>query len=185
MRLDRFDWLNQIQEEPVDPLRSIVDPHHHLWDRGGSTYLAAQLQADTGATHQITHTVFVECFAEYRSSGPERLQPLGETEFVVAQAVEAQQLGGSILAGIVAFAGSPPRAAGRAAPPDGRHLAARWAGLRCKHRRWRSPVGSPRCPASRLPLLLLQPLPRHSTSSGHRGRHLRVHLRAVRWGRRE
>ena len=104
MRLDRFDWLSQIQEEAVDPSRSIVDPHHHLWDRGGSTYLAAQLQADTAATHNITQTVFVECLAEYRNTGPEGLRPLGETEFVVTQAAEARQSGGSTIAGIVAFA---------------------------------------------------------------------------------
>jgi len=24
-------WLDQVQEEIIDPHRSIIDPHHHLW----------------------------------------------------------------------------------------------------------------------------------------------------------
>ena len=31
----RPDWLALRQEEVIDPTRPIVDPHHHLWDRGG------------------------------------------------------------------------------------------------------------------------------------------------------
>ena len=64
----------------------------------------AMAQADTAATHNITQTVFVECLAEYRNTGPEGLRPLGETEFVVTQAADARQSGGSTIAGIVAFA---------------------------------------------------------------------------------
>ena len=32
----REDWLARRKEEVLDPPRPIVDPHHHLWDRGGS-----------------------------------------------------------------------------------------------------------------------------------------------------
>jgi hypothetical protein len=31
----RPDWLALRKEEIIDPQRPIVDPHHHLWDRGG------------------------------------------------------------------------------------------------------------------------------------------------------
>ena len=30
----REDWLALRQEEPIDPAMPIIDPHHHLWDRG-------------------------------------------------------------------------------------------------------------------------------------------------------
>lgn len=104
MNLDRFEWLSQVHEEAVDPDREIVDPHHHLWDRGGSTYLADQLLDDTTSAHRVTHTVFVECMANYREDGPVHLRPVGETEFVVAEAVKMESRGGTSLAGIVSFA---------------------------------------------------------------------------------
>lgn len=104
MELDRFDWLSLVQESAVDPDRRIVDAHHHLWDRGGSTYLAAELRADATATHNVTDTVFVDCMARYRREGPEQLRPLGETEFVAGQAAEARRLGGPNIGAIVSFA---------------------------------------------------------------------------------
>jgi len=30
----REDWLALRKEETIDPTRPIIDPHHHLWDRG-------------------------------------------------------------------------------------------------------------------------------------------------------
>jgi predicted TIM-barrel fold metal-dependent hydrolase len=91
-------------EPAVDPQRRIVDPHHHLWDRRGSTYLAEQLLADTRATHNVTHTIFVDCMAEYEENGPEHLRPVGETRFVAAQAAQTRAAGGTEIAGIVSFA---------------------------------------------------------------------------------
>ena len=35
----REDWLKQHTEDIIEPARVIVDPHHHLWDRGGLRYL--------------------------------------------------------------------------------------------------------------------------------------------------
>jgi hypothetical protein len=35
----REDWLALHSEDVIDPARRIVDPHHHLWDRGGQRYL--------------------------------------------------------------------------------------------------------------------------------------------------
>jgi predicted TIM-barrel fold metal-dependent hydrolase len=76
-------WLDLVQEDIIDPDRPIVDPHHHLWrKRGTSEYLLEDLWADTGSGHNILKTVFMECGAEYREDGPPELRSLGEVEFV-------------------------------------------------------------------------------------------------------
>ena len=93
-----------VPEPAVDPHRRIVDSHHHLWDRGGSTYLAGELLADTTATHNITHTVFVDCMSKYETTGPIHLQPVGETRFVAQQAAEIAVSGRTKIAAIVSFA---------------------------------------------------------------------------------
>ena len=100
-------WLEQVEEEIVDPERRIVDPHHHLWDapeRG--SYLLEDLWADTGSGHRIEKTVFVECGASYREDEPEHLWPVGETEFVAAIAAESATgaPASATIAGIVAHA---------------------------------------------------------------------------------
>src|ERR1700719_1754546 len=64
------------------PTLEIVDPHHHVWERGGHRYLLDQLLADTGSGHNITQTVFVECGSMYRADGPTEMKPVGEIEFV-------------------------------------------------------------------------------------------------------
>ncbi len=91
-------------EEILDPELPIVDPHHHLWDRRGSPqapagdpstwhgftrvvqlaprYLLDELLADTGSGHKVVATVFVECRAMWRETGPTAFRPVGETEFV-------------------------------------------------------------------------------------------------------
>jgi predicted TIM-barrel fold metal-dependent hydrolase len=98
-------WLARTTEEPLDPQRPIIDPHHHLWDRGlvSGRYLSEELNADT-STHNVVKTVFVECKAEYRTDGPEHLQPVGETEFVVASGAASVAAGGVEIAGIVSHA---------------------------------------------------------------------------------
>ena len=67
----------------LDPDLPIVDPHHHLWDRGGHRYLADELRADLDCGHRIAATVYVECRSAYLAAGPEELRPTGETRFVV------------------------------------------------------------------------------------------------------
>ena len=79
-------WLDQVQEEIVEPDLPVVDPHHHLWHRPGNTYVLDNLWQDTGSGHKVEKTVFVECRSAYREDGPDHLKPLGETEFVVEQA---------------------------------------------------------------------------------------------------
>jgi predicted TIM-barrel fold metal-dependent hydrolase len=77
-------WLAQHQETALDPEQPLIDPHHHLWDRGGHTYLAPQFRADHGA-HRVQATVYVECLASYDESAPEHLKSVGETVAARAQ----------------------------------------------------------------------------------------------------
>jgi len=101
------EWLDQVQEPVLDPVLPIIDPHHHLWtyDPPGA-YLVPNLWADTGSGHRVEQTVFVQCGAEPRKDGPEELRCVGETEFVVSQAAEANEgpAGAARIGGIVAFA---------------------------------------------------------------------------------
>ncbi len=100
----REDWLAQHAEEVIDPARPIVDPHHHLWDRGGQRYMIEEMAADIASGHNIVATVYVDCRSMYRATGPEAFRPVGEVEF--ANGVAAMSASGSygpaqINAGIV------------------------------------------------------------------------------------
>ena len=79
---NREDWLARRTEEALDPALPIVDPHHHLWERSGWRYLLDDLLADTNQGHTIISTVFIQCRAMHRATGPEAYKPVGETEFV-------------------------------------------------------------------------------------------------------
>jgi predicted TIM-barrel fold metal-dependent hydrolase len=100
------DWLGKLTEEILEPDLPIVDPHHHLWDHPGSRYLLDELLADVNSGHNIVATVFIQCGSGYRTSGPEEMRPIGESEFVRAIAEEGDRRGGKtkICAGIVSFA---------------------------------------------------------------------------------
>lgn len=93
---------NEPRETILEPDLPIVDPHHHLWDRfapppaspgtpehplaevmrRSPRYLMHELAADTNSGHNVIATVFVQCGAMYRASGPEDMKVVGETEFV-------------------------------------------------------------------------------------------------------
>src|SRR5438270_339587 len=100
------EWLAKRTEEILEPDLPIVDPHHHLWDHPGSRYLLDELLADVNSGHNIAATVFIQCGSGYRTSGPEEMRPIGESEFVRAIAEESDRRGGKtkICAGIVSFA---------------------------------------------------------------------------------
>jgi len=93
-------------ESIVDSERPIIDPHHHLWRGRGpmGDYLLEDLWGDTGSGHNVEKTVFVECRASYRESGPEELRPVGETEFVAEIAAASASGTGATISGIVAHA---------------------------------------------------------------------------------
>ncbi len=75
-------WLDQIQEDILEPDMPICDPHHHLWDHPQNRYLLDELITDIGSGHNVVSTVYMECSSMYRSDGPEAMRPVGETEFV-------------------------------------------------------------------------------------------------------
>ena len=100
----REDWLALYSEEVIDPARPIVDPHHHLWDRGGLRYMIEDIALDIASGHNIIATVYVEARSMYRAQGPEPFRPVGEVEF--ANGVAAMSASGgygpaAICAGIV------------------------------------------------------------------------------------
>ena len=80
------EWREKVIEEAIEPELPIIDPHHHLWNTGNThvdkPYMAEELILDLDSGHNILATVFVECSAFYRDSGPKHLRPVGETEFV-------------------------------------------------------------------------------------------------------
>jgi len=97
-------WLAAQRETPLEPDLPIIDPHHHLWEREGmSRYMLDDLHSDTGAGHNVEATVFVDCMWGYRTSGPEHLRPVGETE-AVTLLTEQDTSGGAEIRGIVSFA---------------------------------------------------------------------------------
>ena len=100
----REDWLALRKEEVIDPARPIVDPHHHLCDRGGQRYLIEEMAQDIACGHNIIATVYVEARSMYRAGGPEALRPVGEVEFANGAAAMSASGGygpAAICAGIV------------------------------------------------------------------------------------
>jgi len=93
-------------ERALDADAAIVDPHHHLWNRGGHTYLPEQFRAEVRAGgHRLVASVYVECLSQYLDSGPVHLRPVGETTYVARLAQAAHDAGGpAMAAGIVAYA---------------------------------------------------------------------------------
>ncbi|MEO6841524.1 MAG: amidohydrolase family protein [Bradyrhizobium sp.] len=103
----REDWLAQHTEEIIDPKRPIVDPHHHLWDRGGLRYMIEEISTDIASGHNIIATVYVEARSMYRAVGPEEFRPVNEVEFANGAAAMSASGGygpALICAGIVGHA---------------------------------------------------------------------------------
>lgn len=100
-------WLALHDEPALDPDLPIIDAHHHLFDRPERRYRIAEFRDDLTAGHRVIATVYLECSEGYRSTGPEALRPVGETEAVarVAEACAADPgFGVSVAAAIVAHA---------------------------------------------------------------------------------
>lgn len=75
-------WLARVSEPALEPDLPIVDPHHHLWERGDMIYMYRDLLEDLRAGHNIVATVYIDCRSMYRKDGPAEMRPVGETEFV-------------------------------------------------------------------------------------------------------
>jgi predicted TIM-barrel fold metal-dependent hydrolase len=92
----RPEWLAQVAEPPLEPDLPIVDAHHHLWKLPHDTYLLEEFLADADrgrGGHNVVASVFAECAAMYRPSGPAELRSIGEVEF--ANGVGAQAASGA------------------------------------------------------------------------------------------
>jgi len=103
----KVTWLSLHREEILEPDLPIIDSHHHLWERAGSRYLLDDCLADMRTGHSIRASVFVECGACYRKSGPVLMAPVGEVEFangIAAMAASGNSGGPLIAAGIVGTA---------------------------------------------------------------------------------
>jgi predicted TIM-barrel fold metal-dependent hydrolase len=101
----RDDWLARQTEDVIDPDRSIVDAHHHLWRLDGRpTYLQPEFQADAASGHKVRASVYIDCGWGYHTDGPEHLRVIGETESVAAAARDQAALGGTDIAAIIPFA---------------------------------------------------------------------------------
>ncbi|HHZ85201.1 MAG TPA: amidohydrolase, partial [Gammaproteobacteria bacterium] len=95
---DHQKWLDQVEEEIIDPDLKIVDPHHHLWPAPSRTegvppenrYLLKDLWKDTDSGHNLVKTVFVECGQGFFETGPKAMKPVGETKFVCEVAEQAK-----------------------------------------------------------------------------------------------
>lgn len=90
--LARPGWLDLHDEEVLDPARQIIDPHLHLWDKPGERFLLNEVLADIGSGHNVVASVYVECHAMYRATGPQSHKPIGEVEF--ANGIAAQSASG-------------------------------------------------------------------------------------------
>jgi len=135
-------WLDLTVEETLEPDLPICDPHHHLWefrkDRAAHKYLLDEILADVNAGHNIVSTVFIECGAMYKTSGPEAMRVVGETEFV--NGIAAMSASGlydpcRIAAGIVGSVDLDMGAAAGAVLDA--HMAAgggRFRGIRCQRK---------------------------------------------------
>jgi len=137
----RGSMTNQANSgEPIlDADLPIVDAHHHLWFlsegyltrmqaqngimtqgwvavyRSHARYLLDEFLADVITGHNVRATVFVECGAMYRATGPEPMKSVGEVEFAngVAAMAASETFGNvKVCAGIV---GSPNLSLGDAA----------------------------------------------------------------------
>jgi L-fuconolactonase len=102
------EWLARaLPEEVLEPDLPITDCHQHLWDGDRGRYMMDELRADLASGHRIEKTIFEECRAMYRTSGPDEMRPVGEVEFVRRIAEESAASGRDrtrIAAGMVAHA---------------------------------------------------------------------------------
>ena len=88
---DLAAWLTKRPAEAaLEPDLPIIDPHHHFWDSPArGHYLLPGILSDIGGGHNIVSTVFLECRAMYRATGPKHMAAVGEVEFVAGLAAQS------------------------------------------------------------------------------------------------
>lgn len=100
----RTDWLAQWQEPPLEPALTIVDAHHHFYDRPGWRYLADDFLGDASQGHHVRASVYMQALTRYRTSGSAALAPVGETEYVVSATADLPPSSPKLAQGIVGHA---------------------------------------------------------------------------------
>jgi L-fuconolactonase len=85
----RPEWLELHTEEALEPALPIIDSHHHLWNISGWQYMLPDFLSDVASGHNISASVFVQCYSMFRKDGPRDLRSLGETEFANGMAAMA------------------------------------------------------------------------------------------------
>ncbi|HEV7391491.1 MAG TPA: amidohydrolase family protein [Burkholderiales bacterium] len=103
----RAKWRSLHREEILEPDLPIIDPHHHLWERGGNRYFLDEFLDDARTGHNIRASVFVECGSFYRKTGPVPMASVGEVEFangIAAMAASGNYGSTLVCAGIVGTA---------------------------------------------------------------------------------
>ena len=101
-----YKWLQQQDEDILEPELPIIDPHHHLWDKNDHhhvqpRYLLDEILEDIDCGHNIVATVFIECGAMFKKEGAEHLRAVGETEFVAEIAEKSKEKAKPLISGIV------------------------------------------------------------------------------------
>lgn len=110
--MNRNEWRNQIVEPAIEPDMPVIDTHHHIWTTSPAEpwepYGPDEVVADVvNGGHNVVATVYVDSHANYRTTGPEHLRPVGETEYVEALAQKCaarSDAGAGVCAGIVSHA---------------------------------------------------------------------------------
>ena len=86
-------WLAKLApEEILEPGLPMIDTHHHVWDQlpaalpqgqdaPDNVYLLDEFAQDLNSGHNTIATVYMQCHAKYRTTGPHEMRPVGETEF--------------------------------------------------------------------------------------------------------
>ena len=92
----RESWREQVHEAALDPDMPIIDAHHHIVPEPHRARLERYLLDDivddiARCGHRIVATVHVDAFSNYRTTGPEALRPVGETDHIAALAQRTRQ----------------------------------------------------------------------------------------------
>ena len=98
-------WLS-VEDAPAEPDVEVLPRSLEAYNEAQWPQHLPWRPARVNSGHNIVKTVFIQCGSGYRTSGPEEMRPVGESEFVWAIAEEGDRRGGNtkICAGIVSFA---------------------------------------------------------------------------------
>ncbi|MDP3550774.1 MAG: amidohydrolase family protein [Novosphingobium sp.] len=98
--MTRDAWRNQVGEDAIEPALPIIDAHHHVWENEPfppfDPYDENGLFADkTASGHRIIGTIYVDSHTSYRTTGPDHLRVVGETDYAERVAQVGMGRGGA------------------------------------------------------------------------------------------